>query len=118
MTQANVRISDRVVLQIGTSLGELLDPGTGKPLATELMELDEATAKALAAAFAQPHGNIYLAADGTVTADPFVPPAPTPVSIQQAADLQTCKDFVANPAPTSADVAAAMKADMRLRGLG
>jgi len=75
--QASVRSLDRVVIQTGVSLGPLNG--------CEIDELSAATINALSAAFSQPHGNVYLAVDGTVTFDPFVASPPPPPPADQTA---------------------------------
>ena len=65
---ASIRTADRAVIQIGTSLADRSD--------ATIVELTAQEQTDLAAAYAQPHGNVYLAADGTVTFDPYVAPPP------------------------------------------
>lgn len=81
MTQASVRMTDRAVVQVGRSLGARAD--------CAIVELGDQELADLKAAYAQPHGLVYLAADGTVTSDP--PPAPVPPSDQAAFDAAVFK---------------------------
>lgn len=130
--EAMVRVADRVVLQVGSSLGPVSDEH-GVEIPSTLVVLDVVTHDAIAAAFAQPHGNVYLAADLKVTFDPpLPPPAPDPVfvALQQqfdqdkvtladfmpakAGDPPTQLDvFLADPAPPPAAQLAALKAEIR-----
>jgi len=75
--QASVRSLDRVVIQTGISLGPRDD--------CAIVELTSKMQTDLSAAYAQPHGNVYLAADGTVTFDPYVAPPPPPPPADQSA---------------------------------
>ncbi len=74
--QASIRTTDRCVIQTGASVGPRAD--------CAIVELTPQMQSDLSAAFAAPHGNVYLAADGTVTADPYV--APPPAADQSAFD--------------------------------
>lgn len=75
--EASVRTADRVVTQTGQLLGPRTD--------CEILLLTSAQEAALRAAYAQPHGAVYISAAGAVTFDPFVPPAPLPPPSDQTA---------------------------------
>jgi hypothetical protein len=80
--QASVRTADRVIVQYGQSLAERAD--------CQLVELSDQQLADLRAAIAQPHGLIYLTANGTVTFDPPPPPPPPPAD-QAAFDTAVSK---------------------------
>lgn len=119
--QAQVRLADRVVLQTGTSLGEIRDD-KDVLVATDVVELAPAKANELRDALTQRgRGDVHLAVDGTITIDgPKPPPVPTPEQQAEldkvAADTDICRQFyrAANGAPTDAQRDAALKAFMRL----
>lgn len=64
--QASVRTSDRLVLQLGR--------GVGERDGCEIVDLTDEKYAELQAALAQPNGGVLLAADGTITVLPPVPP--------------------------------------------
>lgn len=70
MPQASVRTIDRVIIQVGRSLGERGD--------CVIVELTSDQEQAIRDAFAQPHGYIYLSAAGVVSFDPPPPAPPDP----------------------------------------
>ena len=84
MSQASVRLVDRVIIQVGASLGAIAG--------CEIVDLSQAQQDALKTAFAQPHGNVYLKLDGSVTFDPYVAPTPPPDS----PDVATVKAYLAD----------------------
>lgn len=68
---ASVRRADRVVVQVGESLGERDD--------ADIVTFTDAQAADLATLLAQPNGGVVLNADGTLTALPApTPPTPPP----------------------------------------
>jgi len=86
MSQASVRTADRAVMQTGTSLGVVRG--------CVIVELTPQEETDLRAAYAQPHGNVYLSDSGVVTFDPYVPNAPAPTDPQVALDRTTISTFM------------------------
>lgn len=81
--QISVRLSDRVVIQVGQSLG--LREGC------EVIDLTTEQGDALNALLAQPHGDIYMSTAGALTADPYVAPPPVVLADQTSFDAAVNK---------------------------
>lgn len=132
--QAMVRPSDRLVLQFGTSLGEIRDD-KGAVVPAEIVELSAAQERDLRAAIAAPHSRLFISAAGAVTFDPpDAAPGPTPEEVlaKQRLDdaIAAVRDYLgsrgATPlsaalaayvdpanAPTGAQTVAALRATIR-----
>lgn len=116
--QAMVRTADRVVVQVGTNLGEIRDP-QGALVPTQIVNLTAQLEADLRAALATPgRGDVHLAVDGTITIDAPRPPTPDEQAIIDAvnADLAICRQFYQAPngTPTAVQRDAAIKAFMRV----